>query len=47
MQLKKLFTSKLICVDGTFSICPRKHKQLLIIQTIDQQKYEGKQMFVY
>jgi hypothetical protein len=31
MQLKKLFSAKLICVDGTFSICPRKHKQLLII----------------
>ncbi|CAF1327132.1 unnamed protein product [Rotaria sordida] len=41
MQLKILFSSKLICIDGTFSICPRKHKQLLIIQTIDQEMYDA------
>jgi hypothetical protein len=47
MQLRKLFSSKLICMDGTFSICPKKFKQLLIIQTIDQYHYEGKKMFVH
>ncbi|CAF4423256.1 unnamed protein product, partial [Rotaria magnacalcarata] len=31
MQLKHLFSSKLICVDGTFSIVPKLYKQLLII----------------
>ncbi|CAF1476102.1 unnamed protein product [Rotaria sp. Silwood1] len=41
MQLKILFSSKLICIDGTFSICPRKHKQLLIIQTIDEEMYDA------
>ncbi|CAF4169788.1 unnamed protein product, partial [Rotaria magnacalcarata] len=42
MQLKHLFSSKLICVDGTFSIVPKLYKQLVIIQTIDRQKYHGK-----
>ncbi|CAF1127713.1 unnamed protein product [Rotaria sordida] len=41
MQLKMLFTSKLICIDGTFSICPRQYKQLLIIQSIDQKNYDA------
>ena len=47
MQLKSLFNSKLICVDGTFSICPRHHKQLLIIQSIDPLKYDGEEMFAH
>ncbi len=46
MQLKNLFSSKLICVDGTFSICPRQYKQLLIIHTINYQNYDGKRMRV-
>ncbi|CAM4848783.1 unnamed protein product, partial [Rotaria magnacalcarata] len=41
MQLKHLFSSKLICVDGTFSIVPKLYKQLVIIQTIDRQKYHA------
>ena len=47
MQLRILFSSELICVDGTFSICPRHHKQLLIIQSIDPLKYDGEELFVY
>ncbi|CAF4442567.1 unnamed protein product, partial [Rotaria magnacalcarata] len=39
MQLNILFTAKLICVDGTFSICPRIYKQLLIILAIDRHNY--------
>ncbi|CAF3713879.1 unnamed protein product [Rotaria socialis] len=41
MQLKHLFSSKLVCVDGTFSIVPKLYKQLVIIQTIDRQKYHA------
>jgi hypothetical protein len=42
LQLRKLFSSPLICLDGTFSIVPKCYKQLLIIQSIDAKNYEGK-----
>ncbi|CAF3347638.1 unnamed protein product [Rotaria socialis] len=41
LQLRKLFSSPLICLDGTFSIAPKCYKQLLIIQSIDAKNYEA------
>ncbi|CAF1590087.1 unnamed protein product, partial [Rotaria magnacalcarata] len=40
LQLRKLFSSPLICLDGTFPIVPKCYKQLLIIQSIDATSYE-------
>ncbi len=47
LQLRKLFSSPLICLDGTFSIVPKCYKQLLIIQSIDANNYEGKQTSIF
>ncbi|CAF2057294.1 unnamed protein product [Rotaria magnacalcarata] len=41
LQLRKLFSSPLICLDGTFPIVPKCYKQLLIIQSIDATSYEA------
>ena len=46
LQLQKLFSSPLICLDGTFSIVPNIYKQLLIIQSIDVQNYDGMKTYL-